>query len=339
MTNVIRLYTCLTLLSLLCVMPACKKDNSANGIDVSGTWRDLTTSSNELSYYHFTDERKMYHLYTTVDDYKNADYSIYKFTGNQIQINSSANFSSTNILLNVRQDGDTLFFDNATKHVFVLLKEKHAPTSISDWVKPIVIADRFTDTLHAATITHYAGKLYTFKYYSSGSKLVEYNTLQHRISALTPADMAYQGLDYVDNTLWCVHGQYAYKFNTGLGAFTFKSAVISPSNYLWATAGGDGKLYNYASGNYIDYNILDDSWENVDDINNDVTDMAFANGYLYVAKGGLIYNMHPYYKRPVQSWYLDGYTVNGIAYDGTYFWLTTKNKQTAEYEVLKVTLN
>ncbi len=312
---------------------SCKKDKQDATITVEGSWRDITRSNPEPGYYIFTGDRKLYTL-SSRDSYKETEFAIYKASASQISIQ---NLSGTK-LYNLRYAGDTLLFNDGSKDAIKLLKDNLAPKTISDWTSPVLVSDRFIDTAEAKTIAYYSNTIYTFKYYSVGSRLLAYNASTHTV-ALSNADNAYYGLDFAqDGTMWCVLWGNAYKFNPATGVNTFKSADLS-SNSLWATAVNGSTLYNYASAAYISYDVAGDDWGSARDVENDVTDLAYANGFLYVAKGGMIYKMHPFYHIPVQSWYLENFDIQGIAYTGTDFWLAAKGYATGKHEMLKVTLN
>jgi hypothetical protein len=321
-------------IAMLAALSSCKKDKETAGPGIAGSWRNVTTQSASPSYYIFTDSRKLYRLSYSNQSYKQTEFAIYKVTGSQISIQDP----NGNKLYNFRYAGDTLIFNNGNTDAIKLLKDNLAPQNINDWASPVAVSNTFVDTVGAKTIAYSNNTLYTFKYYSVGSKLVKFNTITQAVS-LANADNTYQGLDFAsDGTMWCVMWQNAYKFSELTGAYTFKSVDLS-SNSLWATAVNGSVLYNYATAKYIGYDITLDDWGYQREVDNDVTDLAYANGFLYVAKAGMIYKMQPYYAAPVQCWYLENYDVQGIAYTGSGFWLAAKNNATDKHEMLKVDLN
>lgn len=321
-------------LAVLLLATSCKKDKQEQiATTVQGGWRNVTNSQAEPAYYLLTADRKLYRM-SYSDKYKKTEFGIYKATESQITIQDN----NGTRLYNYRFAGDTLFFNDGTKDVVKLLKDNLAPKAISDWTGIVTPTDRFSDTAEAKTIAWYNNSLYTFKYYSVGSKLLTYNTASKTVS-LSDADNAYYGVDFAaDGTMWCVLWGNAYKFNPVTGVNTFKSTDLS-SNSVWATAVNGSLLYNYASGKFMNYSIADNDWFPGKDVDTDVTDLAYANGFLYVAKGGMVYKMHPYYAIPVQTWYLENYDIKGIAFTGTDFWLSAKDNVTDKHEMIRAALN
>jgi hypothetical protein len=71
-----------------------------------------------------------------------------------------------------------------------------------------------------------------------------------------------------------------------------------------------------------------------------VTDIAYAEGYVYLVADGTLYKMLPGNSLPLQTYYLANYTLKGVAYAGNgVFWVCGQNRLTSGYEMVKVTIN
>ncbi|HLP51407.1 MAG TPA: hypothetical protein VK154_11015 [Chitinophagales bacterium] len=335
-----KFFVALSLLLALC-LPACKKDKAEINNSITGSWVTLQSQYGNSQYYLFTADGKLYKMNTSLAGYPEVQYFIYSFSNDQITVQGGDQYNPITNLYNVRFSGDTAFFNDGNADQITLLKDNGAPKQVSDFVIPLSTTDKFTDTAKATGITYKDGKLYTFKYYSgpSVSRFIEYNTATRAVSASVVSDYAYSGLDFTaDGILWCVLYQHAYVFNIPTATNSFQSATLT-GNSLWATAAGNGVLYNYATAAYITYDIAADDFGQEREVDNDVTDLAYADGYLYVAKAGMLYKKHTYYSGVLESYYLDNYEIRGVAHaTGNDFWLAARNNTTGVNEMVKVTL-
>lgn len=318
-------------------LPGCKKDNTVAPATVTGTWVNAENRFTDPEYYEFTANGQMYLMNKTYGGFNRVTASTYSFTGSQLIITGS---SSTG-LYNVVTSGDTLFLNNGNTNYLTLLKSSSAPR-LTDWASVITPQQAFTDTVHATGIAYYNSKLYTFKQISGANKLIEYSTTLSRVSAVSAADDAYDGVDFApDGTMWVSRWEYAYKFNMATGAQYYQTAATPSSTSLWALTYGNGKLYTYRSNSISSYYIGTDLWqtESVLDAST-VTDIAYADGYVYMVSDGTLYKMLPGNSLPLQTYYLANYTLKGVAYAGNgVFWVCGQNRLTSGYEMVKVTIN
>src|ERR1043165_3533008 len=196
-----RSYTTAAAVLLIAILlwSSCKKEKAASPSNpVTGGWRNITdANSTQQSYYLFTSDKKLYSVGYSYDGFKTVSVSTYKVTGNQIYTQGIDDyFTATARLYNMRFSGDTLFFNNGSSDVVILLKDNLAPKTITDWAKGVTVLDKFEDTAQAKTITYHNSKLYTFKYYTTGgAKLVTYKPESRGVSGLATADDYYDGLD------------------------------------------------------------------------------------------------------------------------------------------------
>lgn len=318
----------------LLMASSCKKDKTTEATSITGSWR----ISGSPNYLLFTAEGDMYKLYENNSGYHLADAYIYQYSGSQIKVQSAPSFGNDFALYNTQWSGDTLLFFDGNTNVYKLLRDRLGPQQLSDWVAGVNVVDMFTDTVQSDFITFANGRLYSFKSYTPGPRLIEYNPTTKQVSGIFPSDFMYGGIEYVNGDVWCSRSLYIYKYNLGTGSNTFQSATAGSSVFPVSLAGGNGLIYTWTTNGYKDYNVFEDSWTSTQTLYNEVTDMAFADGYLYAVRQGFIYKMNPYYKEPLQTWMLKEYDVFGIAHDGTNFWLTARNKYTREYKVIKATL-
>lgn len=156
----------------------------------------------------------------------------------------------------------------------------------------------------------------------------------------------YSSASFANNSIWFLSTNNVSKIDMN-GSTTFSSAQLNNGD---RTDGGgfafDGTNFYCSSRNCIyNYNITNNSWTNLYDIQN-VTGMEYVGGYLYVVKEGAIHKCTISPFRVVKTYIINSATDSGgygrligITYDGTYFWISLYNKHSNKKEIHKVNLN
>ncbi len=318
-------------------LSGCKKDKTVAPATITGTWVNAENRFTNPDYYNFTGDGHMYLLNKTYGGFNRIAESIYSFSGSQLILTDN---SSTR-LYNTVISGDTLFLNDGASNYRTLLKSPTAPT-LADWTTVLTPQQSFIDTLHVTGITFYNNKIYSFKQIGGADKLIEFSTTLNRVTAITPSDDTYDGIDFApDGTLWTSHWAYAYKFDIATGSQYFQSAATPSSSSAWAVAYGSGKLYALRGNTISSYIFNSDSWQTESNIEiSMLTDIAYADGYVYMVADGILYKMVPGNSLPSQTYYLPNFTLKGIAYAGNgVFWVNGQNRLTSNFEIVKVTIN
>jgi len=133
----------------------------------------------------------------------------------------------------------------------------------------------------------------------------------------------------------------AYREDTGdlaftsmeLGPWVYGIASID-SESAWASSGNNRELYLYnygsATGETITTTLA---------LENEARGLDYQNNHLYICTNGKIYKCEtsPTF-RVLDSFEIEGYSAQGIAFDGTNFWLNARPNTGGTYQIIKTNL-
>jgi hypothetical protein len=227
-----------------------------------------------------------------------------------------------------------------TNDTITLSRTSMAPT-LAQWVRPVTPEDSIASPVQQAVdIACDSTRLWIGGGVSAMPVLYSVDLTTRTPSFITPTVLV-TAAEWTGSALWCS------------GAFISTLANVNPANgALIATSptiGGsitglswDGQLLwagSQTAGNLIGYDpSLNAVTQSITGITGD--GMAFAQGFLYFCKNGLIHKctMSPF--QATTSYTLPGGLRSfGIAYDGTRFWvLAATNSSPATYTIYRVTL-
>lgn len=320
-----------SVVAAMLMLGACKKEVAATK-SLTGSWLKAGTTE---EYYIATPDHKWYATSRDYDGFKNIAAYNYEYTGTQLKLQGVSDL----LLYNTRFSGDTFVINDGNTDFLKLLPSSTGPKSVDQWVHvPKVIAS-FPDTAGVTAISYDAGHIYALKTYGSSSKLYEFDPAQQRIVHEVVTDQVYSGLDFLNGTLWASSANQLYHLNTTSG-IQYYSSPFNPSANVYGLAAKSDAIYarSYGDLQVFDPNAL--TWSHYPhSLSSDVNDLAYAQGYLFFDRSGLLQRCHPYYLQPGDAWYLEGYNINCVAYDGTYYWVGAKNLSTGKSEMLKLQLD
>lgn len=329
-------YIFITLVVIVLLLAACKKEKPAATKSITGGWLKAGTTE---QFYIATADHKWYIAGKDNDGFKTIAAYNYEYTGSQLKLQGVSDLT----LYNTRYSGDTLILNNGNTDYLKLVPSNTAPASPEQWVKVPKILASFADTAGISALTSDAGHLYGIKTYSGSSfytKLYDFDPAQQRVVHEVVTDLTYDGLDFLNGTLWTCSGQKLYKLNPTTGINTYASADNAAAGYTYALAAKSDGIYTYTYNSIQVFDPNIPGWtSNSHSFINYVDDLAYANGYLLFTHTGLLYRSHPYYLLPGDTWYVEGYNLTSVAYDGTYYWAGAKNLATQKYEILKLQLD
>lgn len=314
---------------------SCKKEN-ASAKSLTGSWVKAGTTE---EFYIATSDNKWYAASKDYDGYKIISAYKYEYTGTQLKLQGVSNL----FLYNTRYSGDTLILNDGNTDYLKLLPSNTAPKSPAQWVHVPTVVSSFADTAGVTAITYYGGHIYALKNYpgsTSYTKLFEFDPAQQRIVHEVVTDQEYDGLDFLDGTLWASSANQLYHLNTTTGINSYSSPSNPSANISALAAKSDG-IYAQSYGNLQVFDPVASTWSHYPhSLSSDVKDLAYVNGYLLFGHVGLLYSVHPYYLQPGDgAWYLEGYNINCVAYDGTYYWVGAQDLSSQKYEIMKLQLD
>lgn len=314
------------------VIGACKKDVVTTK-SLSGSWLKAGTTE---EFYIATADHKWYAASRDYDGYKTIAAYNYEYTGSQLKLQGVSEL----LLYNTRFSGDTFILNDGNIDFLKLLPSNTGPQSVDQWVHVPTVISSFADTAGVTAISYDGGHIYALKTYGgSNTKLYEFDPVQQRIIHEVVTDQIYDGIDFLGGTLWASSANQLYHLNTTTGIQSYSSPANASANVTALAAKSDGIYANsYNRMQVFDLNAL--TWGSYPhSLSNDVSDLAYANGYLFFGHAGLLCRTHPYYLQPGDAWYLEGYNINSVAYDGIYYWAGAKNLSSGKYEILKLQLD
>ncbi|MBS1683178.1 MAG: hypothetical protein JSS76_00375 [Bacteroidetes bacterium] len=315
---------------------SCKKDKPTTAKPITGGWLKAGTTE---EFYIATADHKWYIAGKDNDGFKTIAAYNYEYSGTQLKLQGMSDLK----LYNTRFSGDTFILNDGNIDYLKLVPSNTAPASVDQWVSMPKVLISFADTAGVKALTTDAGHLYGLKTYSGSpyySKLFDFDPSQQRVVHEVVTDMTYDGLDFLDGTLWTCSSKKLYKLNVTTGINTYASADNAAPGYTYALAAKSDGIYTYTYNSIQVFDPNTPGWtSNSHSFINYVDDLAYANGYLLFTHTGLLYRSHPYYLLPGDTWYVEGYNLTSIAYDGTYYWAGAQNLATQKHEILKLQLD
>ncbi|MFN8277392.1 MAG: hypothetical protein U0T84_07915 [Chitinophagales bacterium] len=325
---------------LVALLGSCKKDQSST-TSVDGSWRILSGTKPDLRYVIFSGGEVSQ---TLIEDTSSAAHEVnrqkYRLENNVLL---AAIQGSGFYQYSIKTDGDTMWLTNdpnnsASTYNFKLLKDNSTPSVVS-WVKPITF-DRLMNSTAAGPLAIRSGKLVAAPD-NNTITTVNYTTRSVE-SAITTTHDIYSldnfGVDAVISDY-----DKIVRINGATGATMATSASTGLSNSISAIA-YDGLnsiwCYTYSgTGNNLIYyfDAVSGVFGPTRTCSLYLSDLAMKNSSLYGCDGEYIYKINPASLKVEQTYQLPGYSIGGIASDGTDFYL--RIYRTGESLYVKTTLN
>jgi hypothetical protein len=337
MTTTLRiwLYVAIVMIATYSIQ-SCKKDSLTSTL-LAGTWRVLPSVGAQPQYYLFTTDKQLYVLNSKAL-YRNIDHQSYQLKDNVISIQSN---QGSNSLYAITTTDDMLMLTSDKRDTIRLQRDALGPKAITDWAREIVVSDRFVDTAQSTDITYNGGRLYAGYYNNATTNddLLTYSLADKKVINQVGTGASFSGIEYISGILIVGQLDVFRAMDPITGNISFPSATLTGS-YIYHLTGNSTTVMAVAGGKINDYDYVNSNWGNQTIDDGSVTDLAYANGYLYMVKRNLIYKLNPQTRVPLDMvWYLDGYEIQGIATDGQgKFYFTVRNSTTYVHEIVTATL-
>jgi hypothetical protein len=332
MKSIIHYWLYMVILIATCSIQSCKKE-SLNASNIVGTYK---VTSSELEYYIFTADKQLYALKQRDGGYRSYKHQTYQLSAGVLTIQENSISGGT--LYRIAETGETITLTNDYNRVTTLTKDTKGPQLLSDWVKEIVITDRFTDPIIPSDITYFGGRLYKF----DKGYLVSYGIADRKLLNKIAVDKYCRSIEYVGNTLMGGNYDSIYKIDPMTGKSYFTVPASPEKQVPWAIASNGQSLTVSISNSLYDYTLSSNTWGTAKAVKQQFTrDMAYYNGALYAVNyDGFIYRFGAGAITPDEKpWHIDGYDIAGIASDGQgTFYVDVVNYSSLQNEILTVTL-
>jgi len=327
-----------TLLAILFVLGSCKKDKPAAPLTVKGTWKIVTDRPFTFGSYYIFTETQGYVCKTDNENIHYISYGNYQLNGNKLINTSYDGFSNYTRMWEVELKNDTLYLHNVNPYNDVILvKDPTGPATPDNWTKQAKLLTSFAMQDAPGDITWNAGKIYYNAPGFSADKIYVVSTTNGAIIDSIPTVSHYYGIEYNNDKLYVSYGKKVIRVGS-----TGTEDVVSPDNpnndNLWHLAATGNGIYAYGLEYLHNYAPGGNSFNSGLYVGSTYSELAYANGYMYIVKDGIISRCTIDFWHAQQSFYVYGYSIRGIAFDGTYFWCTAKNNQTDNTELLKLEL-
>lgn len=267
---------------------------------------------------------------------------------NQVTLSSEGQGGSP--IYNYRLDGENLTIQLPYEAPDVQLKRTNSGPDADSWIRSLVPLDEGTaywerdvdiafDGRHILGYDHDSRDI--LKVDPEDFSVVDRMPSSHSANAveIEKSDAATKQLFQSDNGGDTFYSYFypsnaLYYRSNELGAWIKGLASISPEN-LWVSSSNEQALYRYKSngslspGEILETIPLSFQPEGLD----------YQNGFLYVTDSNKVFKCQttPEF-RVVETFDLSGNSISGIAFDGTYYWLSVTRWEDNTNRLIKVTL-
>lgn len=336
------------LLVMLTAFSCGKKDEVVAEPETAfGKWESTANSghfrSEHEKYIHINTDNTMNILSEDSLGFKSDRSEIVTVSDDQITMSASGEGGGF-IIYNYTLEEDTLTLESATGNTIELIRNNNIP-EVSDWLEELTILSEGPAPWEASVDIAYNG---THIVYGNGYE-------SETIGFVNPDNFNLDGEITTTHSAFAVEVEknnasdryifqghnghdefYAYTENTNtfvfkspeLGAWVLGLASIDDEN-IWVSSGNERQLYHY---NYNNQEIVQTI-----DLDFKPQGLDYQGGFLYVSDGARIHKCQtsPTFK-PLESYGIKNHRINGIAYDGTNFWLSVVVK--GSYKLIKTDL-
>ncbi len=320
-------------------MNSCKKDNDTvpdYNSAIVGSWKYVSGMTTE-KYLEVYKDRTYSILTSDAQGLNDRKDGILQLTNNQLSIELTTDYGQVVNLFNYVINGDSLILTKPSVRL-ALVKDKTAPDTTA-WIKNLTIVTKTNAPVSTLTDIGFDG---TSIWYGNGYAshyLYKINATSLFVDSIPTTRYAWS-VEPDGSDLWVSSdgSENIFKISKSTGSDIFTSTSMGPwiygiakdNNFLWCYSGNEHKLYKYnITGNTVDLTVAIDSyWDG----------LAMAGGSLYVAGNGKLYKLSLTPLMTTASFELPGYSIGGVAYDGSSFWVSASkaNNENAWPEIIKV---
>jgi hypothetical protein len=317
-------------------LASCKKDNDTAIPDyfepLIGKW-EVQSGMDNVKYLIFTADNHCIKLKQYLFEIKSKETWIFQATKGQIVINENY----YNSLYNTRVSNDTLYLTNQDKEI-IAVKNQDAPAP-EDWTGSISVQKSYPTPVDVLTDIGFDGNSLWYGNGYSSHYLYKMNLANGALDSIPTTKYAWS-VEFANPYLWVSSngGSIIYSVDKNNGNDIANSTTLGPwiygiawdGQYFWCYSGNDRTLRKY--------DPVGDAVVSQVELGSTISahGLAYTNGYLYiVVDGGLAKcSVAPF--KAVNTYELKGYSLYGVAFDGTSFWVSASDLKTNEKKILKV---
>ncbi len=312
---------------------SCSKDNSpAVSTDyftaVTGDWQ-FVMGAPDQKYLLFFDNRTFSQLSSeTPVNFHSRNDGVALVTKNQLVLSFTSTQFGTSVY-NYSISHDTLSLSGLTD-IYKLVRTSNAPDTTA-WIKTVQSTFSIPSPIKSSVDITYDGT----NLWSGNGGFTPYI---YKISPNTgakdsiPVDKIVHGIAFDGSNLWVsndgsttisnvniITGADIISQSSPIGGWIY--AIARDANFLWCYSETDRKLYKYdITTNTVVTSIA---------LSASIRGMTYSNGYLYIGVNGALHkcSFNPF--RTEKSYTLPGYSITGVAYDGSSYWVTAYSTVTS----------
>lgn len=316
---------------------SCKKENDTQIPDyfapLIGDW-EVKQGMPGVKYLEFSSNMYCSKLKQFSFELKSKEITVYQATKGQVILNSGYYLT----LYNFSFSKDTLHLINPNEDI-VAVKVLNAPKA-EDWTGTITITKSFDAPIGELTDIGFDGtNLWSGNGYAT-DYLYKINPSNGNIDSIPTTQSAW-AVEFATPYLWVSSdgGSQIYSVNKLNGADVSSSSnILGPwiygiawdGQYFWCYSGNDQTLRKYDPvGDFVVTEITMDQQTNI-------TGLAYTNNSLYMVIDGNLAKCSVAPFKALNTYELKGYSIRGVAFDGTNFWLSAKELATNQFKILKV---
>lgn len=327
----------LTTLALLSIFPGCKKEDATPAAkSIIGTWKVVTYYPNSFGYYYIFTSDKVYRCNSDENNMHYFTTGAYSYSGTAVLQNLS--IYSTEVWL-PKFSGDTLTLSASDpSEDVILVKDATGPANPNDWVQQANIVTSYSISQGVSSLAFFSGQLFYSTNNFSNKNIYQVNaTTGALVDSITPANY-YNGIEFNNGKLYVADGANISELSTLSGA-VLSSSPANPDNKMLSRLASTGLEIYASAANYL-YRYYPGSNNFYSGIScgTNYSDMGYANGYLYIISHNTIHQCTESLFVAKKSFYVPGYDLSGIAFDGTNFWCAGRNLSNDQFELLKLQL-
>ncbi len=324
------------LLGIIMLIPfSCEKDKDKSDT-IYGKWAVLSGGGN-TKYIIIGSDNVFYWLEEYNYGFRGEWSGVCQITGGQINfgIMGLMNFSIMNFSISNNQ----LTLSHPSMASIICERDNNAPER-EDWIKTILSVHSSGAPIDEATDLTYDGQYLWYGNGYASHNLYKINPSNITVEATIPVSQSAWAVEWVDGYLWVSSNgsDKIYKINPANGNLITQSVemgawiegIAFDGQYIWCASNNESTLYKYDRNTN---SVVSDFF-----VDMRVHGLCYNDGFLYACAEGIVNKCSLNPLEVVEAFALENYNIEGIAYDGVNFWVSTANyNETPSYRIQKVT--
>ena len=314
---------------------SCEKEKDAADA-IYGKWT-VISGGGDTKYIIIGSDNVFYWLEEYNYGFRGEQSGVCQITGGQINFGISG--FTTPSIMNYSISNNQLTLTHPSMASIICERDNNAPER-EDWIKTILSVHSSGAPINEATDLTYDGQYLWYGNAYGSNELYKINTSDITVASTIPVSQYAWAVEWVNGYLWVSSNgsDNIYKINPANGNLVSQSVemgawiegIAFDGQYIWCASNNERTIYKY---NPTTNSVVSEFY-----VDMAVHGLCYNDGFLYACLHGIVNKCSLDPLEVVDSYALENYDIEGIAHDGTDFWVSTTNYNDAQpYRIQKVT--